>query len=124
MLKFLADVNIEKPLVDELRSLGYDTRWVAEDNPGLEDVGILSIAQKEDRVLLTNDKDFGEIVFRQRATPSGIILFRIKGQSSYAKIILLKKLLMLYGDKIARHFTVVTKNKFRFIPLQPMTGEI
>ena len=114
-MKFLADVNIEKSIVDELRSLGYDTRWVAEDNPYLDDMSIFRIAQKENYILLTNDKDFGEIVFRQKLIPSGIILFRIKGQDSKEKVKLLKKLLASHGDKVMKYFTVITKKKFRFI---------
>ena len=74
-------MNIEKSVVDELRKSGYDTRWIAEDNPYLDDMSIFKIAQEEDCILLTNDKDFGEIVFRRKLVP------------------------------------VVTKNKFRFIPI-------
>ena len=83
-MRFLADVNIEKTIVGELRELGYDTIWVAEDTPHLDDLGIFRIAKRENRILLTNDKDFGDIVFRQKLIPSGIILFRFKGQSAHA----------------------------------------
>ncbi len=114
-MKFLADVNIEKSIVDELRILGYDIKWIAEDNPYLDDLSIFIIAQHENRILLTNDKDFGEIVFRQKLIPSGIILFRIKGQDTKEKVKLLKKLLTSHGNKIVKHFTVITKHKFRFI---------
>ena len=114
-MKFLADVNIEKSIVDELRSLGYDTKWVAEDNPYLDDMSIFRIAQEENCILLTNDKDFGEIVFRQKLAPFGIILFRIKGQDSKEKVKLLKKLLVSHDNKLMNHFTVITKRKFRFI---------
>lgn len=116
-MKFLADVNIEKPMVDELRRMGYDITWVPEIDCYLEDMEILRIARKENRILLTNDKDFGEIVFRQRLIPAGIILFRIKGQNVGEKIKSLKKLLTFYKDKIARHFVVVTKGKIRFMPV-------
>lgn len=81
-MKFLADVNIEKSIVDELRKLGYDTLWIAEDNPYLDDLTIFRIAKKENYILLTNNKDFGEIVFRQKLIPSGILLFRIKGHDT------------------------------------------
>jgi predicted nuclease of predicted toxin-antitoxin system len=116
-MKFLADVNIEKPIVDEMRKMGYDITWVTEINYYLEDIEIFKLAKNENRILLTNDKDFGEIVFRQRLTPAGIILFRIKGQDVREKVKSLKKLLTFYKDKIARHFVVVTKEKIRFIPV-------
>lgn len=70
------------------------------------------------RIIITNDKDFGEIVFYQKKIAYGIILLRVKGQNSSEKIILLDKLLENYLDKIANHFVVLTKTKFRFIPLE------
>lgn len=116
-MKFLADVNIEKPIVDELRKMGYDIEWVAEVNRYMDDMSIFKMAQKENRVLLTNDKDFGEIVFRQKLITTGIVLFRIKGQDVKGKEKLLKRLLSAHSDKIARHFVVVAMDKFRFIPI-------
>jgi len=115
ILTFLADVNIEKLIIDELRNMGYDIKWIAEENCRLEDTEIVEIACKENRILLTNDKDFGEIVFRQKLVSSGIILFRIKGQNVTKKLKLLKKLLTFYKNKIEKHFIVITINKFRFI---------
>lgn len=51
-MKFLADVNVEKPIIEALRLLGYDIKWIAEDTPCLDDISIFKIAQKEDRILL------------------------------------------------------------------------
>jgi len=116
-LKFLADVNIEKYLVDELKRMGHNIIWVADVDRYLDDISILNMARKDNRILLTNDKDFGEIVFRQKQIPAGIILFRVKGQDVKEKIKLLRKLLAAHSDKIAKHFVVVAKDKFRFIPI-------
>ena len=116
-MKFLADVNIEKPVVEELRRLGYDVTWIADINRYLDDMAVFRIAQREARILLTNDKDFGEIVFRQKLVPNGIVLLRIKGQDAREKVKLLKKLLSVHRDKITRHFVVLAKDKIRFIPI-------
>ena len=116
-MKFLADVNIEKTIVDELRMLGYDIVWIVDENPYLDDMSIFKIAQNENRILLTNDKDFGEIVFRQKLVSAGIILLRIKGQDTRKKIKLLKKVLISHLDRISKHFVVITKEKVRFIPI-------
>ncbi len=104
-------------IVDELKKLGYDIIWIAEENPSLDDISIFKIAQKENRILLTNDKDFGDIVFRQKLVSSGIILFRIKGQDTREKIKLLTKVLVSHKDRISKHFVVITKEKFRFTPI-------
>jgi predicted nuclease of predicted toxin-antitoxin system len=115
-MKFIADVNIEKNIVDELRNMSYDVKWIAEVDPYLEDTEILNIAHREDRILITNDKDFGEIVFRQKLLSSGILLLRVKGQDVKEKINLLRKIL-IFPDKLKGHFVVVTGNKIRFIIL-------
>ncbi len=116
-IKFLADVNIEKPIVDFLSRQGYDIKWIPEYNCQMTDEDLLELANKEKRVLITNDKDFGELVFFQRRVGMGIILFRVKGQSTKEKVKLIRKLLMSYPEKVSRHFVVLTKNKIRIIPL-------
>jgi len=75
------------------------------------------LANQEKRVFLTNDKDFGDLIFLQKKLSAGTILFRVKGQKSQDKIKLMKKLLMGYRDKLLNHYVVVTKLKIRIIPL-------
>ena len=117
-IKFLANVNVEKPLIDFLNEKGFDVKWVTNIDKRMPDDRVCEIANSEQRIIITNDKDFGEIVFYQKKIAYGIILLRVKGQNSSEKIILLDKLLENYLDKIANHFVVLTKTKFRFIPLE------
>ncbi|HAB53584.1 MAG TPA: hypothetical protein DCE80_15660 [Ignavibacteriales bacterium] len=67
--------------------------------------------------MLTNDKDFGEIVFRQKLVSSGIILFRIKGQDTREKIKLLREVLISHKDRMSNRFVVIAKEKVRFTPI-------
>ena len=62
-IKFLADVNVEKPLVDYLSNQGYDIKWIPDYNCEMFDEDILQLANKEKRILITNDKDFGDLIF-------------------------------------------------------------
>jgi len=117
-IKFLANVNVEKPLIDFLNEKGFDIKWVTNIDKRMPDDRVCEIANSEQRIIITNDKDFGEIVFYQKKIVHGIILLRVNGQNSSEKIILLEKLLENYSDKIANHFVVLTKTKFRFIPLE------
>ncbi len=117
-IKFLANVNVEKPLIDFLEEKGFDVKWVTNIDKRMPDDRVCEIANSEQRIIITNDKDFGEIVFYQQKITYGIILLRAKGQNSSEKIILFDKLLENYLDKIANHFVVLTKTKFRFIPLE------
>ena len=77
----LADECIDKRIVDYLRGKGYDVIYVAELAPSIPDNEVLDIANEKSAILLTNDKDFGELVFRQRKLNQGIVLIRLSGFS-------------------------------------------
>lgn len=64
-MKFLADESVEKSVVDWLRNQGFDVMYIAEKTPCISDEDVLRLANNEDRVLITNDKDFGfsDLVF-------------------------------------------------------------
>jgi predicted nuclease of predicted toxin-antitoxin system len=62
-IRFLADVNVEKPIVDYLSGNGYDIKWIPDYNCEMLDDRLLSLANTEKRILITNDKDFGELAF-------------------------------------------------------------
>jgi predicted nuclease of predicted toxin-antitoxin system len=117
-IKFVADVNIEEPLVDFLREKGLDVTWVTEIDKQMPDSTVCEIANSEQRIIVTNDKDFGEIVFFQKKVFHGIILLRIKGQNVSTKIVMMDNLLREHSEKIEKHFVIVTKEKMRFIPLE------
>lgn len=65
-LKFLANVNIEKPIIDFLIEMGFDVKWVADIDKQMSDTCVFEIANREQRIVLTNDKDFGAIAFLQK----------------------------------------------------------
>ncbi|MBF0328916.1 MAG: DUF5615 family PIN-like protein [Nitrospirae bacterium] len=97
---------------------GLDIKWVPAIDPFMADEDILKSARSENRVLLTNDKDFGELIFYQRRLTSGVILIRIKGQEVAPKINLLKKLFKEHIGRLSGHFVVINKDKFRFLSLE------
>ena len=63
-MRILADENFPGDAVDALQKRGHDVAWAHSDSPGDSDVAILARAQAEHRILLTFDKDFGELAFR------------------------------------------------------------
>lgn len=78
MLKLLANENTQRLLVTRLRERGHDVRWVLEEERGMADPQVLSEALAEGRILLTWDKDFGDLVYRQgRSASNGLILLRV-----------------------------------------------
>lgn len=81
-MRLLADENCPIDIVNELRQRGHDVVWIRSDAPGSKDPEILARAQQEQRVIITFDKDFGELAFRNRQlSRSGIILCRLRGLS-------------------------------------------
>ena len=113
-MKILADENIEKPIIDYLRSRRYDIYWIAEKRSSIGDNKVLSIANKEKRILITNDKDFGELIFLQRKLSTGIVLLRFKSEDALNKVKVLRKVFPLYARKLKGHFTVISERRIRF----------
>lgn len=64
---------MDRLIVQWLRDPGHDVRWAAEETPGASDPHVLQIAASDNRVLLTNDLDFGEHVFRNGLNAGGVI---------------------------------------------------
>jgi predicted nuclease of predicted toxin-antitoxin system len=81
-MRILANENFPGPVVRALRQRGDDVAWVKEDQPGATDADVLARAQIEGRLLITFDKDFGELACRQSLpVQCGVILFRLTGAS-------------------------------------------
>ena len=112
-MKFLADENIGYKIIKPLRELGFDIKSILEINKGLADLKVLSLADKENRVLITTDKDFGELVYVNKLIHSGVILLRLNDDSSENKLKVLRKLFEMHLKQLGKAFTVVTESKVR-----------
>jgi predicted nuclease of predicted toxin-antitoxin system len=105
--------------VKELRAAGHDTAYMAEIAPRASDSQIISRANEDVRLLLTEDKDFGELVFRWRKPAPGILLLRIDGPTPL-KWMRLQAAISQYGDGLFGRHTVVEATRFRFRPFLTM----
>jgi len=112
-MKFLTDENIGFEVIKSLRQLGFDIKSILETNRGVDDAIIISLANKENRILITTDKDFGELVYVNKFAHSGVILLRLKSDSSKNKLKVLKSLFWLRLAELEKAFTVVTESKVR-----------
>jgi predicted nuclease of predicted toxin-antitoxin system len=111
-VKFLADENFPRPAISVFRSLGYDVASVAEDHRGSTDEAVAEICDREARVLLTFDKDFGEMVFRRGISAgSSVVLLRIDPDP--AAVVEIVRSLSDRGILTAGVFCVVTKDRVR-----------
>lgn len=116
-MRLLADENFPHDAVAALRTRGHDVLWIRSDAPGSTDDVILARARAEQRVLVTFDKDFGELAFRARLPATcGIILFRIAARSPSYVVHLTVSALESRADWVG-HFAVVEEHRIRLRPL-------
>jgi predicted nuclease of predicted toxin-antitoxin system len=117
-VNFLADESIDRQIVDRLRQDGHAVRYVAEMEPGISDDIVLDLAHQEADVLLTADKDFGELVFRQGRLTSGILLVRLAGLSPARKAEILAAAISQHGTELPGAFAVLAASSLRIRQLR------
>lgn len=96
-----------------MKTLQYNTKTIRDIDPRMPDIEILKIAVAEKRLLITMDKDFGELVYKSRRSYSGVLLLRLEDESSAEKIKILETILNNYESKIVNKFSVYKNNKLR-----------
>jgi len=113
-MKFLVDECSGPSVAAWLRDEGHEVFSVYDEARGVEDDIILKKAFEENWVLITNDKDFGDKVFRNGRLHKGIILLRLEDERNTSKIKVLSHLLEKYIDRLPNAFVVVTERQVRF----------
>lgn len=112
-MKLVADESVDKGIVGLLRKEGHDVVYIAELDPGISDDIVLSIARESGALLVTADKDFGELVFRQQLLHSGVMLLRLAGLSPNAKPNLVAAAIKERGPQLENSFSVVSPGWIR-----------
>lgn len=116
-MTFLANENFPLDAVEALRQAGHDVAWVRSDNPGSSDVQVLARAVAENRILLTQDKDFGDLAFNANLPVGcGIVLFRLRVRSSAQFAAQVVAAISSQSDW-ANHFSVVEPGRVRMRPM-------
>ena|SRR5437870_11191956 len=117
MLKLLADENIAHDLVQWLRDQGCDVLHASESLTQESDQVLLQTAEAEERLLLTEDKDFGELVFRDHLNSRGIILLRTPKLTIPERIARVREAWSVIQSNPSGRFIVITQKKVRVRPL-------
>lgn len=112
-MRFLVDECTGPAVARWLEGEGHDAGSVYDETPGISDHEILRRAVEENRILITNDRDFGEKVYRDRKAHSGIIFLRLSDERSANKIRVLRHLLRQYPDRLEGRFVVVSERQVR-----------
>jgi predicted nuclease of predicted toxin-antitoxin system len=112
-MKLIADEGVDQPIVAALRAAAFDVTYYAELAPGTDDASILAHAQSEQTLLLTCDKDFGELVYRNHLVSAGVVLIRLEGLSADKKARLVSEAIRLHGHQMLNAFAVVSPGMVR-----------
>lgn len=107
-MNLLADENIDRRIVDRLRSDGHAVDWIAEFAPSVPDEVVLKRSADANAVLITEDKDFGELVYRRRLSHTGVILLRLEGLDNATKAEVVSQVVRDNETELSGAFTVVT----------------
>jgi predicted nuclease of predicted toxin-antitoxin system len=113
-MRFLVDESTGPAVAEWLRQQGHEVFSVYDEARGMDDNGIIQKASKENWILMTNDKDFGEKVYRERHPHKGVVLLRLDDERADVKIKTIERLLESYTDRLPGQFVVVTENRIRF----------
>lgn len=113
-MRFLVDECTGPKVAAWLREQAHEVFSVFDEARGMDDDAVLRKACAEGWILITNDKDFGDMVYRERRPHRGVIFMRLADERSTNKIAVLRRLLELYEDKLPDQFVVVTESQVRF----------
>jgi predicted nuclease of predicted toxin-antitoxin system len=112
-VKFLIDECVDEEIVEQLRRDNHTIIYVAEIEMGISDDEVLSLSNQSNVVLLTADKDFGELIFRQRKLSHGVILIRLHGLTAKRKAEIVSEAITKHQQEMVNAFTVISHNAVR-----------
>jgi predicted nuclease of predicted toxin-antitoxin system len=117
-MKFLFDESVDLPIALYLQDIGYDVQSITQTMPGITDNQVLEQAVRLEAVLVTIDKDFGELVYRMKIQSRGVILLRLEGLPMLQKAKILESVILAHSEELEAAFTVITQEQVRIRPLR------
>lgn len=113
-MNLLADEGVDRQIVDRLRHDGHIVLYIAEMEPSIPDDVVLKRANEVSALLVAADKDFGELVFREkRLSSDGVVLIRLAGLSVERKAEIVSEVFRERGSEFAHAFSVISPGKVR-----------
>ncbi|HWP00688.1 MAG TPA: DUF5615 family PIN-like protein [Methylococcus sp.] len=118
-MRFLACENCDFAVVRALRDAGHDVVAVRDTKPGEPDEAVISLALRESRVLLTEDKGFGQLVFASAVESPGVVFIRFPASARQDMARTVVKLVETSAEKIMGRFVVVQPGRIRISERMP-----
>lgn len=122
-IKFLVDVGVGKSVENYLCEKGYDIKAVRDIDPAMPDEKIIQIAALEKRMVVTMDKDFGELVYHLVMDHCGVLLLRLEDATGVEKRKVMEFIMDNYSSRIQNCFCVFQNDKFRIKAIRNKQGE-
>jgi predicted nuclease of predicted toxin-antitoxin system len=116
-MRFLADENVARLVTERLRASGFDVISIGETKSGAPDKDVLEAADAEDCILITEDRDFGEMVIRQRLRVRGVILLELDRVSNATEADVVARVVSAHADKLLGNLVVIEPGRIRVRPL-------
>ena len=123
-MRWLADECISARLVKLMRDDGQDVSYGGETAAGASDTALIGLAFRENRLLLTDDKDFGELVVRRRWVVPGLVLMRLASEESHIRWLRLKTAIKRFDDGLFGQYVVIEEARFRIRPMHNASDKI
>jgi len=114
-MRFLVDECTGPAVALWLRRQDHDVISVYDEIRGADDRKVIQKAYEQNRILITNDKDFGDLIFREKKPHKGVILLRLEDERAANKIAVLQRLLEKYENSLPGYFIVVTETTVRIV---------
>ena len=115
-LRFLVDVGVGTGVEELLRVHGYDTKTIRSIDPTMDDLAIIRLAHAEGRMVVTMDKDFGELVYHSGTRHAGVLLLRLDDATGEEKRRVVEAILAAHADRMKNSFCVYQKGRLRIRP--------
>lgn len=113
MLKFLLDVGVGKGVERYLLSVGFDVVSVLDLDPTLPDSHILDLAESDHRMVVTMDKDFGELVFHSKRKHNGVLLLRLEDADGEEKAAVMRAIIQGFASEMEGRYCVFKNGRLR-----------
>jgi predicted nuclease of predicted toxin-antitoxin system len=112
-MNLVLDENIDRPIYDQLSRDGHIIWYIFDVFKGLSDDKVLELANSNKALLITLDKDFGDLIFQRKLISSGILLLRIAGLPNSEKAFIVSSAIKKYSEKLFHSFSVLTPKSIR-----------
>lgn len=112
-MNLLIDESVDRQVVEKFREDGHNVVYVSDLDPGISDDVVLGTANSMRALLVTADKDFGELVFRRQQVSAGVLLIRLAGLPPQSKAELVAIAVRDHSDELAGAFSVLSPGMIR-----------